>query len=370
MDIQRINAYRKELMGFAGLWIFCLHVWEPLFGNSDILFLKNVEWYIKTVGYCGVEIFLFLSGMGLVYAICKQNLKTFYIRRFLRVYPAFFLWFTISTLIRSDKMSLSDYIGRLCFYSNWAEDLLAYKWYIPAIFMFYLWFPLYYKILKKQKKPIFFTFALIGIESSVIVLFYHNIREDLFLFLNRIPIFILGVLCGHLCKEMSDDSTAEYCMKKKGWILTGVIGVIFLAVSFYFHAEKGLSSLGQSLKNIVNMFLAVLICFGCAKGFGALEKNRYMNIVRDCLSFLGIYSLEFYLTHELISLKIKSYHLQLTMFKVVDKLVTIMLCFGISLLAAWVLKKIVDIGMKCFLKQLVEGSSAVSQNENKVSSKN
>ena len=38
-------------------------------------------------GYWGVEVFLFLSGMGMVHSIEKNSLKVYYKRRLLRLLP-------------------------------------------------------------------------------------------------------------------------------------------------------------------------------------------------------------------------------------------------------------------------------------------
>lgn len=227
MDLQRIGIYRKELMGFAALWIFFFHVWEPIFQNS-VRFLENIEWYIKRTGYCGVEIFLLLSGMGLVYAINKEDLRSFYFRRWVRIYPSFIIWFTISTVVRSDKMSIVDYLKRITFYANWMEDMFAYKWYVAAILMFYLCFPLYYYVLKHRKHPIGFTVLLICAEFSLVIVFHSYIRTDLEAFIDRIPVFILGVLVGHLCLVRARGNFMQYCLK--GWQWGAYAWLVFFAL--------------------------------------------------------------------------------------------------------------------------------------------
>ena len=56
-----ISRHRSEIMGFAALWIIFFHVWEPVFGN--ISGLSFAEAFIKRIGFCGVDIFFFLSGI-------------------------------------------------------------------------------------------------------------------------------------------------------------------------------------------------------------------------------------------------------------------------------------------------------------------
>ena len=74
-----------------------------------------------------------------------------------------------------------------------------------------------------------------------------------------------------------------------------------------------------------------------------LSQYRWSKGIGRLLTFLGSLSLEFYLTHELISLKVKSYNLQLVNWNIINQLSVLIICFCLSLAAAWIIKKIVDI---------------------------
>lgn len=339
MDIQRINKYRKELMGLASLWIFYYHVGPVLFSESKLTFLRNCEWYINSLGYCGVEMFLFISGMGLVYAIHKQDLVRFYIRRFLRVYPSFWIWFTLSTLIRNDSMSLMDYLGRITFYSNWMQDMLAYKWYIAAIMMFYLWFPFYYIVLKKIKYPIIFTILIIVVEVCFGSIFYSNIRSDLFLFLNRIPVFLAGVLAGHLCVEKKKSRLMQSSLSLNAWGILILILACIIGCSFYLHRKTEVYAWCYNFRNILDMMIATGFCVIWPEIFELLEKNKAIQVLKKGLKCQGEISLEFYLVHELIALKIKSYDLHFMPFYEGNQVIVVFICYVVSFIAAWMLWK-------------------------------
>ena len=340
MDVQRIGNYRKEIMGLAAAWIFLYHVWDPVCNEKMFWLLREIEWLIQGLGYCGVEIFLFLSGMGLVFAVHKENTKTFYFRRWKRVYPSFFIWFTLSTLIRSDKMTFIEYLGRITFYSNWAEDLLIYKWYVAAILLLYLCFPIYYYIFKRQKKCVFFTFMIIIVENILLTAFGSFVRSDLFLLLDRIPVFLVGILTGELCLERK--KILNFKFKKIHWILIFILMFGVLESDFFLHL-RDLSSGGERIKNMLNLVIAVGICVVGAKLLDVLSQYRWGKGIGRLLTFLGSLSLEFYLTHELISLKVKSYNLQLVNWNIINQLLVLIICFCLSLAAAWIIKKIVDI---------------------------
>ena len=89
-----ISKYRGAIMGFAALWILFFHEWVTLFVNNQVG--VNIEGYLKRIGFCGVDIFLLLSGIGLTFAIRKGNVLTFYYRRIKRI----LLPFLVMAIIR------------------------------------------------------------------------------------------------------------------------------------------------------------------------------------------------------------------------------------------------------------------------------
>ena len=83
IELANISRYRGELMGAAILFVILFHVGLP---REDAFF------GLKRMGNIGVDFFLFLSGMGLWFAWTKNpSLRQFYLRRFLRIYPTWFL---------------------------------------------------------------------------------------------------------------------------------------------------------------------------------------------------------------------------------------------------------------------------------------
>lgn len=82
-----VSKYRSQLFGFAILWIMCMHSREftPLLDDA-ILSQYILYDGIILVGGVGVDIFLFLSGVGLYYAQEKgPTLGQFYAKRYKRL---------------------------------------------------------------------------------------------------------------------------------------------------------------------------------------------------------------------------------------------------------------------------------------------
>ena len=78
-DLNLLFKYRKFLMGFAALWILMTHEWQIVTNETSFFFVT--ENFIKRIGFCGVDIFLLLSGMGLYYSLEKNPVSRFYYNR-------------------------------------------------------------------------------------------------------------------------------------------------------------------------------------------------------------------------------------------------------------------------------------------------
>ena len=83
IELANISRYRGELMGAAMLFIILFHVGlsrgDPFYG-------------LRRCGNVGVDMFLFLSGVGLWYSWTKNPSFThFFKRRYLRIYPVWLL---------------------------------------------------------------------------------------------------------------------------------------------------------------------------------------------------------------------------------------------------------------------------------------
>lgn len=105
MDL--ISKYRSELMGIAIIWVILYHLILTQNSPYSFGFLDS----ILGNGYGGVDIFLYLSGFGLVRSWNKclqQNhshaINLFYKRRILRLAPTYiFICILYSISLLSNK---------------------------------------------------------------------------------------------------------------------------------------------------------------------------------------------------------------------------------------------------------------------------
>ena len=88
IELANISRFRGELMGAAMLFIILFHVALPR---------EDMFYGLRRMGNVGVDMFLFLSGIGLWFSWTKNpSAKHFFIRRYLRIYPT---WLIIASSI-------------------------------------------------------------------------------------------------------------------------------------------------------------------------------------------------------------------------------------------------------------------------------
>lgn len=184
-------------MGIAALWIFHLHCGLLFCTRASSIVLRELDWFLKTDGYCGVDIFFILSGFGLYYSMLKNPAtKDFLLRRVVRVYPAYFLMCCLSAFLYD--WSIQTLLGNLLFLRFWFVNIYSAFWFIPAILTLYLLFPLYYRLLVGSRHPVIITLLLSVVPGVLSILLRHCSRPDLLAFINKIPAFLLGALLGRL----------------------------------------------------------------------------------------------------------------------------------------------------------------------------
>lgn len=288
-----ISKYRNAIMGFSALWILYFHVIIPLSLPENGIFYW-IESRIKYFGYSSVDIFFLVSGLGLTYAIDKSTLAVFYYRRIKRLLLPFI---TVAFLqMLTEHQSLKWFFEAITGKAFFTTSLFTFLWFIPAIFILYLLFPIYWYGFKKTG-AFFWTTLMLLFWFLIVLVFRDNIRSDLFVFINRIPIFMIGILLGHLTKTSSDTP-----FNRKSWLLIFVIFVlgIYLLELSNFKDYYILVPLSKCF--LPPLLVAVSLPFLLAKGLNELECHRHTCIIgkmlNSFLKFFSIFSIELYCLQE------------------------------------------------------------------------
>ena len=312
-----LSRYRGELMGFAMLAVLLFHVG----GNHNETFFCR----LARCGNVGVDMFLFLSGVGLWFAWSKNpSLGHFFKRRYVRVYPA---WFVVACLYfvplcLEGKMSLADTLLNVTVYWDfWTVYGELHFWYVPAVMALYTVAPVYMRLVSRSRAwcwlpVVFMVFCVLMRYDPVL---YRHLRH-LEIFFSRIPVFLLGVNVGQWIKERRVETP-------DGWI---VAAVVFLLSAWACELlEGGLRGrFPLFLERMVYIPLSVSMMLLLCRLFRVLPR-----LLLRSLAFVGTVSLEFYLVHvEFVMKPLRSLQLGYWL--------TVLLTLAVALPLAWLLHKL------------------------------
>lgn len=289
---QQVSKYRGAIMGVAALWIYVFHAWvilspEPESGRfSLIYFLAD---YIKRSGYSGVDIFFFLSGIGLTFAIKKESTLRFYYRRIRRVaLPALAIGIIRGIVQDWGFLETLRIVSGFNFFTKTMYDFV---WFVPAIVICYFVFPLYWKLFGKVSNKILFTAGAVLVWLALTLLLKDVMRPDLFGFTNRIPVFLIGILCGYLTQERK---TANFTVLTYLMLAASLISGLVL---WYLVVFKGLYLIVPSSDCFLpTLLIALGLTFLTAKLLDTISRRlpRFGKGLTAVLAFFGSVSLELY----------------------------------------------------------------------------
>jgi peptidoglycan/LPS O-acetylase OafA/YrhL len=296
--VSLITQYRMPLMGLAAIWIVIYHSFS--FGPG---FLGSILQFFRSIGYFGVDIFFFLSGLGLMMGWYKKrySLKAFYMRRFLRIMPAYWIVILLGLAARS-VLGAPCPIGK--FVANFFcvgylthQQTIFGLWFVGAIIILYLAFPVLAYILTKSQKS-FMPVVIVTFVSLAIAIFlgWAEHGSHLIPFILRWPAFFLGMYTG-LCIVTQNYiyidkvSPRVLCLLLfTGFILLFSIRLRPIYITKSFLWQKGIYFYPCVLMSYPFCYFAARLC------------NRYKDFyitkrLLETLSFLGKISWEICVVH-------------------------------------------------------------------------
>lgn len=264
-------------MGCAMIAIMLTH--QPFF--FDNYFADFFHMY----GLWGVELFLFVSGFGIVHSLKKNSLKTFYSHRITRLLPSCLIIGLMKLLFYSIGFNEAAHANILLLVTN------LYMWYIYAIIIYYLLSPILFKVLKKGGFWIVIIICIISYLCKYIP--FNNspyfLINQLSWVTGRLPIFVFGMYVA--IKPLNFKIST-----------INVVGTIVFIACMILRAGSIMVKYKWNVPYVYTLlvFATPMLCVLCSYIKVLFQKFKCLPV----LEFLGKNSLEIYLIHVSVYLNV------------------------------------------------------------------
>ena len=316
-----ISKYRSVIMGIAILWVVLFH------SSVSYGFLINS---VARLGNIGVDIFLFLSGIGLFFSYerlktSNNSMLSFYKKRLLRIMPPTIIFLSLWFLYSKSSETIFRFILDITSLSFWIDGENP-GWYIAFAIVTYLLYPLIHHFLIREKKILSLSIMLIIvlISNAAICYFFPSYYYKVELALGRLPIFIIGCYMALLVKNKK-EIPLRFIPICALIAFLGVLLYVFFAGSLKYYS--------------INRYVYCIITINLVLVFSSLLDyiNKICPYIVKILEELGKYTLEIYITHTQI-LKFLTENLEKTNLYIVN-----LLSIVLSFLCAIIYNKLVYI---------------------------
>jgi len=357
------------LRAIAALSVVFSHITLSLnlFGLDPFVFGKYTDGNPKATllaGF-GVSIFFSISGFLITYLLVKEkslqtiNIKKFYTRRILRIWPLYFIYLTLVVIslnyyeVTFEKSSLLFYIflsANIPFIFGGVIEYLGHYWSLGVEEQFYLFWP----IIIKYSKNVIRLSIILCISLVVLKLLIYSLskkNEGLIpiyeiIHVTRFQCMLIGAIGGILFykKNQLFLSIAKHrFIQIVSWFI-----VILIAIN-KFHL---ISVLDNEFVSIIAVFLIL----------GQIENNKkIINLENIPLDFLGKLSFGIYVVHPLI-IFFTSKFIQFKTDEKFNYIIVFMVVFTLTILVSFISYKFIEKPILRFKKKFEVISSKSSMN--------
>lgn len=281
-------ALTEELKGFSILAIIFSHIGYFLVTDNRFLYP------LSTIAGVGVNLFLFLSGLGLTISTLKSERYSSPLKFYLKRLPKLFLpmWIVLTVFLIMDyfilersfqmKLIIQNYLG----FFPWADLFKSVNsplWYFSMILFYYLIFPLIFH------KKITYIAPL-----ALLIIPYLMLKQELPIVIDVINLykvhlvsFPLGVLFALI---IQDENLALLRFHFKNIFLRSNLKFLLIPLFIGVFAYTSINS-GVGEEKKIEQTISLITMFSII--FIFIAKNYRLKI----LSLFGNYSYEIYLLH-------------------------------------------------------------------------
>ena len=329
--IHDLSRFRSELMGVAMIAVMLFHV----VGSRH-----DTMWYcMARCGNVGVDMFLFLSGIGLWFAwTTSPSLKYYYKRRLLRIYPAWLLFACLFYIPLYDegKLTLAETIGNVLIGWRLWHGFVDEFWFIPTILVFYLVAPFYMMLIRRWTA--WRWMPVVAMLLCVLIEYWpplHQTLSHLEILFSRVPIFLLGINAGEWIKAQSPLESP-----REGGLTYIQLFIFLVSAMVCINFENGLRNhfplfLERMVYIPLSISMMLLLCW--------LFNHTPQWLLR-LLALIGTVSLELYLVHvNFVLYPLQKYEMGFWL--------TALSMMAISLVIAWLVHQLLSLIFKKWNKK-------------------
>lgn len=319
-----------ELDIFRGLAAILVVLFHFTARYDTIFETDTMKWFEFSYGHYGVQLFFIISGFVIFMTLerCKSSLE-FIKRRFIRLYPTFWICMVITFIITSIagitrfERTPIDFVANITMLPN----LLGYKaidgvyWSLEVELLFY-----FFMIILLQFKLLKYVFAilLLWLFSGILIHYFH------------IPYLHVILITGHNYLFISGISFYKIWKNREGEVLHyHFLLVICLIYGFTKDLEEG---------SIVTICFALFYLFI----YGKLNFMKSLKMIK-LFVFLGDISYALYLIHQFIGMIIIFY-----LSRYVDNyFILLIVPLMVSISLAWLVTDVLEKRIQQKLKKML-----------------
>lgn len=275
LSYEMLTKYRSVWMGAAILWVFFFHT---------EFYIPHMGKFIA-MGYGGVDIFIWASGIGCYHSLKRDgSAVSFLRRRIARVVPVYWIFMAMWLLYtyRITGITFQEILGNLLCWGYVGGLENQFNWYMSALCITYLLAPILFQYVEKyieSRWKIYVPFILLLMISFVFI--DNNI---LIVIVSRLPLFYLGMV-------FAGRGTRKKQMSYKILGVLVLLAVLGFGILLYCMKNLTLHLWGYGLFWYPFLLITPGLC--CLLSLAACCVKPLAWI----LALIGRYSFEIYLLH-------------------------------------------------------------------------
>ena len=271
LNLSCYTLYRAEFMGIAAIMIILCHA------TPNLILLPSIVLKVLNIGNYGVDIFMFISGLGMFYSLQNNigSIKDWYKKRLIRIFIPYLIATFVYCMVRMHygSFSLLDTILSLSTIDYWLYHRGA--WFVAAIVPLYLITPFMSKFIEARKNKCLTVIIIVSmlIILSKVNIFNNEICANIQFVLGRVPMFVIGYYMAPHIKN-GEILKARYVI---------IISLISVALFFFLRIFSALT-------------IPILFILGYL-----IQYLHRLTLIDKIMIFMGGISLESYLTNIYLS---------------------------------------------------------------------